>query len=210
MRCRHDNPTPGCCSSEPIARKREPPIVDSAAGYWQRCPRPLAIPRPPIAPGAIKIRRFGSTVSTWKRRGLRSVVTLELFQQDRQQLLCTIEKLKTRVQILAAAIRLLLALLRASAFRLTGERLPEGDTKASILRAVVSAQPALSLRLVLRIIGLPASRYHAWRRIAVVCGLDDRSPVSPNRARPAHRRRGCDHQRTWSSRRSSGTCPCAL
>jgi putative transposase len=117
-----------------------------------------------------------STVSTWKRRGLRSVVTLELFQQDRQQLLCTIEKLKTRVQILAAAIRLLLALLRASGFRLTGERLPEGDTKASILRAVVSAQPALSLRLVLRIIGLPASRYHAWRRIAVVCGLDDRSP----------------------------------
>ena len=117
-----------------------------------------------------------STVSTWKRRGLRSVVTLEPFQQDRQQLLCTIEKLKTRVQILAAAVRLLLALLRASGFRLTGERLPEGDTKASILRAVVSAQPALSLRLVLRIIGLPASRYHAWRRIAVVCGLDDRSP----------------------------------
>jgi len=36
-----------------------------------------------------------STVSTWKRRGLRSVVTLEPFQQDRQQLLCTIEKLKT-------------------------------------------------------------------------------------------------------------------
>jgi hypothetical protein len=48
-----------------------------------------------------------STVSTWKRRGLRSVVTLEPFQQDRQQLLCTIEKLKTRVQILAAAVRLL-------------------------------------------------------------------------------------------------------
>jgi Transposase len=49
---------------EPIVRKCEPPIVDSAAGYWQRCPRPLAIPRPPIAPGAIKIRRFGSIAST--------------------------------------------------------------------------------------------------------------------------------------------------
>jgi hypothetical protein len=109
-----------------------------------------------------------STVSTWKRRGLRSVVTIEPFQQDRQQLLCTIEKLKTRVQILAAAFRLLLALLRASEFRLAGERLPEGETKASILRAITSAEIALPLALVLRILGMPPSRYHAWRRVALV------------------------------------------
>ena len=51
-------------SLELIVRKREPPIVDSAAGYWQRCPRPLAIRRPPIAPGVIKIRRFGSIASS--------------------------------------------------------------------------------------------------------------------------------------------------
>jgi hypothetical protein len=125
-----------------------------------------------------------STVSTWKRRGLRSVVTLEPFGQDRQHLLCAIEKLETRVLVLAATVRLLLALLRASGFRLAGARLPEGDTKASILRAVASAQPALPLNLVLRIIRLPASRYHAWNRVALVCGLDDRSPCP--RTMPGH------------------------
>src|SRR5665811_386601 len=117
-----------------------------------------------------------STISSWKRRGPRSVVSLDVFGHDRQQLLGSIEKLDTRVRILAATVRLLLALLRASGFRLAGERLPQGNTKASILRAITSAVPALPLPLVLRILGLPSSRYHAWRRVAVVCGLDDRSP----------------------------------
>ena len=29
--------------------------------------------------------------------------------------------------------------------------------------------------MILRILGLPGSRYHAWRRADAVCGLDDRS-----------------------------------
>ena len=85
-----------------------------------------------------------STITSWKRRGPRHVVSLEVFGHDRQQLLTTIEKLEKRARILAATVRLLLALLRASGFRLTGERLPEGETKASILRAITSAEPVLS------------------------------------------------------------------
>src|ERR1022692_473919 len=85
-----------------------------------------------------------STISSWKRRGPRSVVTLEAFGHDRQQLLTTIEKLEKRARILAATVRLLLALLRASGFRLTGERLPEGETKASILRAPSPSCPPQS------------------------------------------------------------------
>ena len=135
-----------------------------------------------------------STISSWKRRGLRAVVSLEVFEQDRQQLFSTVEKLDRRVRILAATVRLLLALLRASGFRLAGERLPEGNTKASILRAITSAVPALPLPLVLRIVGLPSSRYHAWRRVAVVCGLDDRSPCPRTTPWPTHRRRGRRHQ----------------
>jgi len=117
-----------------------------------------------------------STVSSWKRRGLRAVVSHEVFDQDRQQLLTTVEKFEGRVRILAATVRLLLALLRASGFRLVSERLPEGATKASILRAITSALPALPLALILRILGMPPSRYHAWKRVALVCGLNDRSP----------------------------------
>jgi putative transposase len=117
-----------------------------------------------------------STISSWKRRGPRAVVSLEPFGHDREWLLATIDKLGKRARFLAATVRLLLALLRASGFRLAGQRLPEGAIKASILRAITSALPSLPLNLVLRIIGLPPSRYHAWRRVAVVCGLDDRSP----------------------------------
>ena len=105
-----------------------------------------------------------STISSWKRRGLRAVVSHEVFDQDRQKLLSTVEKLERRARILAATVRLLLALLRASGFRLVGERLPKGATKASILRAITSAESALPLALILRILGMPPSRYHAWRR----------------------------------------------
>src|SRR5437764_9572232 len=100
-----------------------------------------------------------STISSWKRRGLRAVVSHELFDHDRQQLLSNVEKLEKRARILAATVRLLLALLRVSGFRLVGERLSQGATKASILRAVSSAQSALSLALILRILRMQPSRY---------------------------------------------------
>jgi putative transposase len=97
----------------------------------------------------LKIPR--STVASWRSRGPRPVVTIEEFGQDRQQLLDRIEKLKRR------------------------ERLPAGDDKALLLRAIAGAKPAPSLVLILRIVGIAPSRYHAWRHAAVVCGLDDRT-----------------------------------
>jgi hypothetical protein len=87
-----------------------------------RClPKHVAIPR--------------STVSTWTRRGLRPVVSIEPLEQDRQQLLDSLAKLDRRARVLAAVVRLLLALLRASGFSLAGKRLPDGAAKAGILRA---------------------------------------------------------------------------
>jgi hypothetical protein len=65
-----------------------------------------------------------STAATWRRRGPLAVVTLEEFDQDRQQLLDRVEKLKRRTQVLAAVVRLLFALLRISGLRLSGARLP--------------------------------------------------------------------------------------
>jgi hypothetical protein len=44
-------------------------------------------------------------------------------------------------------VRLLLALLRASGFRLRDERLPAGDDKARLLRAIAGAEPVLPLVL---------------------------------------------------------------
>ena len=139
-------------------------------------PRHVAIPR--------------STVSSWHRRGVRPVVTIEPFDQDRQQLLDTIAKLDRRAPLLAAVVRILLALLRASGFSLAGgQRLPEGNAKAGILRAITSANPFLPLAMILRIAHLEPGRYHVWNRASrVVCGLDDRSScphTSPSQLMPA-------------------------
>ena len=128
-----------------------------------RClPKHVAIPR--------------STVSTWTRRGPRPVVSIEPLEQGRQQLLDSLAKLDRRVRVLAAVVRLLLALLRASGFTLAGERLPDGAAKAGILRALSAGTPFLPLAVLLRIVHLEPGRYQAWHRAsALACGLEDRS-----------------------------------
>jgi transposase InsO family protein len=133
--------------------------------------RQLAIPR--------------STVSTWRRRGLRPVTTIEPLEQDRQHLLDLVAKLDRRARILAAVVRVLLAVLRASGFTLAGGRLPEGAAKVGILRAISGATPFLPLGVTLRIARLEPGRYHEWKRASTLaCGLDDRSScprTSPSR-----------------------------
>jgi hypothetical protein len=136
--------------------------------------RHLAIPR--------------STVSTWRRRGLHPVTTIEPIEQDRQQLLDLVAKLDRRARILAAVVRVLLALLRASGFTLAGGRLPEGAAKAGILLAISSATPFLPLAMIFRIVRLEPGRYHAWNRVSTMaCGLDDRPScgrTSPSQLTP--------------------------
>lgn len=69
-----------------------------------------------------------------------------------------------RARVLAAVVRILLALLRAFGFTRDGIRLPEGKAKAGLLRTIASAEAFLSLPIILRVIGLESPRYHAWRR----------------------------------------------
>jgi putative transposase len=115
-----------------------------------------------------------STVSTWQRRGLRSVVTIEPFGQDQQHLLESIARRDRRARVLAAVVRLLLALLRVSGFSLAGRRLPEGAAKVVVLRAIEGALPVLPLALILRLLRLEPARYHAWRHAGAACALEDR------------------------------------
>jgi hypothetical protein len=127
--------------------------------------------------------------STWRRRGSRPVVTIEQPDQDRQQLLDTITRLERQKRVLAAVVRILLSLLRAFGISLAGERLPEGDAKAGILRAIATSKPFLPLAVTLRIVRLEPGRYHAWNRRAsgLACGLDDRSScprTSPSQLTP--------------------------
>ena len=129
-----------------------------------------------------------STASTWRRRGLRPVVTTEPFDQEKQHALDSSVRWEKRARALAAVVRLLLALLRASGFSLAGKRLPEGQAKAGILRAITSAKPFLPLAVLLRITRLEPARYHAWNRASTLaCCLDDRSScprTSPSQLLP--------------------------
>ena len=116
----------------------------------------------------------GSTIWTWRRRGLRPVVTMEPLDQDRQHLLESIAKLDRRARVLTAVVRLLLAILRVSGFSLAGRRLPDSAAKADIIRTIESAQPCLPLALILRVLRLEPARYHAWRHASLACAIEDR------------------------------------
>jgi transposase InsO family protein len=78
-------------------------------------------------------------------------------------------------------------MLHVSKIRFGYERLPEGDAKRIILRAIERAGRVLSLNAALRIVRLSPSRYHSWCRSKAGCELDDQSScprVVPTRLTP--------------------------
>ena len=116
-----------------------------------------------------------STARGWLAPPPTVVVSLEVASLTEPELRQEILKLRHRVDKLAALLRLALALLHTSGFRLSGARLPDGETKLRVLRAVDRAGRCIPLRTVLRFLHLSPSRFHAWRRRQIACGLDDRS-----------------------------------
>src|ERR1700730_9544663 len=128
-----------------------------------------------------------STARGWLGGAPTAVVCLDGADLTGPELQQEVLKLRRRVQKLTALLRLALALLRTSGFRLTGERLPDGRAKIQILRAVDRAREYLPLRAVLRFLRVAPSRVHAWRRRQSECALDDQSScprTSPYRLTP--------------------------
>ena len=116
-----------------------------------------------------------STTRGWLGSAPTMVVCLDVADLGEPELRQELLKLRRRVQKLTALLRLALALLRASGFRLTGHRLPDGRAKRRILRAVDRAHEYLPLRAILRFLHLSPSRFHAWHRRQPLCALDDQS-----------------------------------
>ena len=77
-----------------------------------------------------------STARGWLRRAPELVVSLDVTHRNELELQQEILQLRRRVQKLAALLRLVLTLLRASGFTLSRERLPDGRDKMRILGAV--------------------------------------------------------------------------
>ena len=85
--------------------------------------------------------------------------------------------LRKRTQRLIALVRIFVVLLKVSGFSLASARLAAGPGKRELLRAIERSQFALPLRMVLRILRLSSSRYHAWKR-EEACALAD-TPSCP-------------------------------
>ena len=81
-----------------------------------------------------------STARGWLDRAPRVVVRLDVTDLRAPELQREILKLRRRVKKLTALLRLALAVLRSSGFTLAHERLPRGDAKTRLLRAVDRAE----------------------------------------------------------------------
>lgn len=122
-----------------------------------------------------------STLRSWIHRGIPDVLTCDPTTGDRAYLLAEIHRYQRRTALLGAIVGLLIAMLRVSRVRLDYERLPEGDTKKVLLRAIGRAGKVLSLSAALRITRRSSSRYHNWCFAETGCDLDDQSSCSTAR-----------------------------
>src|SRR6516162_6128319 len=129
-----------------------------------------------------------STARGWLCTAPTVVVSLDVADLTEPELRHEILRLQQSVQKLAALLRLALVLLRLSGFTLAGERLPDGPDKRRILCAIDQARACIPLQILLRLLRLSPSRFHAWQRLHTACALDDQSScrrTSPHRLTPA-------------------------
>ena len=62
--------------------------------------------------------------------------------------------------------------MKVSELSLENSRLPDGEMKIKLLRAIKLSLSVLPLRVALRLLRLSSSRYHSWKN-ETECGLDD-------------------------------------
>ena len=113
----------------------------------------------------LKIPR--STIRSWFHRCIPDVVTCDLLSAERTELLAEMQELRHRAEVLGAIVGLLVAILRVSKQRLDHERLPEGNGKRALLRAIERASKVV-----------PRRRHVAYARqtlISVRCSCSGRS-----------------------------------
>jgi len=93
---------------------------------------------------------------------------------DAVQLQREVIQLRRRITTLTALVRLAIAVFRVTGFSFNGTRIADGSDKQRLMRAVERTRSHVSLRTVLRAIGLSQARYHEWNR-GERCDFDDKS-----------------------------------
>jgi transposase InsO family protein len=105
-----------------------------------------------------------STARGWLNRRHCGLVTLDVVDQDRLQLQQQVLALRRRTERLQALLRVMVVLWKISGCALNDNRIPGSAGKLRLMAAIGQCRSVLPLRVVLRIIGLSQSSYHAWRR----------------------------------------------
>ena len=113
-----------------------------------------------------------STAKDWLRRPTPDVFTLDIATMTEEALRHEVVALRLRNDRLIAILRLLVVLIKISGFTLARCRVADGSKKVLLLRAIESSRASLSLRSVLSILKLSATRYHSWKR-EENCALED-------------------------------------
>ena len=113
-----------------------------------------------------------STARGWLTSTRADVVTVDVVDLDVLRLQQEVLALRKRMDWLVAMLRLVVVVMKVSGFSLASARIPDGARKVSLLRAIDRSRSVLPLRVVLRVLRLSSSRYHAWKR-EDECGLND-------------------------------------
>jgi len=85
-----------------------------------------------------------STIRSWLHRGVQDVVTTEFVDRGRSALLAENRELRRRTDLLGAIVGVLVAVLRISETRLDAERIPDGDSKRRLLRAIERSRKSIT------------------------------------------------------------------
>ena len=115
-----------------------------------------------------------STARDWSRLAPSEVLTFDVASMSEQELRKEVTQLRERNARLQAILRLIVVLLKVCDVSMVRRRLPSGQKKRALLRAVDRSTESLPLRKALRLLGLSKSRYYSWKR-EEECELDDSS-----------------------------------
>ena len=85
-----------------------------------------------------------------------------------------VQDLRERHARLLAILRLFVVLVKVSEVTLRDRRVPDGENKRLLLRAIDRSKEILSLRSALTVLDLSKTRYHDWKR-EEECELEDAS-----------------------------------
>ena len=121
-----------------------------------------------------------STARGWLTSTGSDVVTLDVVSMDTLRLQQEVLRQQRRGDRLAALLRLVIVVLKLSDVSLSNIRIPEGTAKMLLLQAIERSCRILPLRVVLCVVRLSHSRYHAWKQ-EEECDLDD-MPSCPRRS----------------------------